>query len=288
MQHATSDVLVFLDAHVKPEPGCISRLVSGIELTANRAVMVPRVTQFDTTSWLADPSLRGFGFEITLDRCQGRWLELSEMRPVSVGTRWCYESPTVVGCCLAVHRNPYDHIMGFDPLMRTWGSEDVDFGVRAWMTGHPVLCDPEAGIAHRFVTEFISFEPKLVDLAANQIRMARKILGPHAFREWIAMRGLADETPAPENRVAGVWREAWAQYTEDVDALTATEAEFKSRRVMDEYEYAQRFNLKWPVRAENDPPLAPSSDVYVVRALTGTELVEPNMRSPASPRPGTM
>jgi glycosyltransferase involved in cell wall biosynthesis len=245
---ATGDVLVFFDAHVKPENDCLARLMLGIERTDGNAVVVPMVMQFDTDTWLSDASLRGFGYELTLDRCGGRWLELGEMRQRRLGDEAYWESPTVVGCSVAVHRGAYHDIMGFDSLMRTWGMEDVDFGIRAWMTGHAVLCDPVARVGHRFVTEFMSYTARYVDLGANQIRMARKLFGDDAFAEWLDMRGLGTRPIAEEHPVYELWREAWAQYREDAHLVEAAASEFKERRIMDEYEYADRFELSWPAR----------------------------------------
>lgn len=245
VQSATGDVLMFFDAHVKPEIGCLQHLLDGVRVSDGAAVIVPMVSQFDTITWQSNDALRGYGYELTLDGCVGRWLELSEMRESIVGGTSYYESPTVVGCSVAVHRRAYDHIMGFDPLMRTWGMEDVDFGIRAWMTGHPVLCDPRARLGHRFVQEFVGYESRMLDLGANQIRTARKLLQDDTFNEWIEMRGLGS-ADAHDTEVAKFWREAWLQYEEDEDAIVASAADFKARRIMDEYEYANRFALEWP------------------------------------------
>ena len=62
-------------------------------------------------------------------------------------------SHCVVGCCLAVSRNLYEKLRGFDPGMRSWGTEDVDFGLKSWLMGHPSLVDPDAIIGHRFRKE---------------------------------------------------------------------------------------------------------------------------------------
>jgi glycosyltransferase involved in cell wall biosynthesis len=244
---ARGGVLVFFDAHVKPEPRCIERLVDGIVATDGGAVLVPMVTQFDTATWTSNEALRGFGYSLSLDVCKGRWLELSEMKERSVGRTVYYESPTVVGCSVAVGRATYDHVMGFDPIMRTWGMEDVDFGIRAWMTGHPVLCEPSARLGHRFVEEFTFFQDRMIDMGANQIKMSRKLFNDETYGSWLAMRGISlNGTPQSDAEGVELWQQAWAQVQEDIEMVTGLELEFKRRRVMDEFEYARYFGLDWP------------------------------------------
>jgi GT2 family glycosyltransferase len=245
---STGEVFVFFDAHVKPNTSCLSRLMLGVERSNGNAVIVPMITQFDTETWEPNESFRGYGFQLTLDRFEARWLGLAEMHETRLAGDAYFESPTVVGCSVAVHRDAYAHIMGFDPSMRTWGMEDVDFGIRAWMTGHPVLCDPVAHVAHRFITEFTAYALRYVDLGANQIRMASKILGPETFAHWLELRGLGAQPSVDESEPAKFWRQAWAQYSEDADSLASRSDAFKDRRVMDEYEYSARFNLSWPTR----------------------------------------
>ena len=61
-----------------------------------------------------------------------------------------YESPALVGCCLAVSRSLYKKLGGFAPDMVEWWVEDIDLALCAWLIGHEVLHDPFAEIGHRF------------------------------------------------------------------------------------------------------------------------------------------
>jgi len=239
-READGEVLLFLDAHVAFEPDGVDRLMNGIRASKNRAVLVPKITQFDVETWQPVKKRYGFGFELSLDKFQGRWLPLRDMTARTVGSEVYYESPTIVGCSMAIHRDAYFEVGGFDQTMRIWGMEDVDFGVRAWMMGHPVLCDPQAQIGHRFVTEFKSFESRQIDLAANQIRMARTIFEAETREAWLAMRGINPDGSSADP----TWSSAWIQTLDDSPEWIQSAVRFREKRSIDEHDYAVRFGLQ--------------------------------------------
>ena len=245
---ASGDILMFFDAHVGVTQQSIERLALGIRRFDNKAVLIPMVTQFNIDTWQIDEGFRGFGFELSFREFDGRWLELSEMEQEPYQGDVYYHSPTIVGCAMAVHRQTYEHIGGFDASMQTWGMEDVDFGIRAWMKGHPVLCDPHARVGHRFITAFTAYEEKLVDLGANQLRLASKIFSPAIFSQWLAMRGL--DGPASKVELTDLWRDAWKQFIADDPSVARAREDFRNRRTINEIDYAEQFHLAWPTRSK--------------------------------------
>ena len=88
----------------------------------------------------------------------------------------------------------------------------------------------------------------MIDMGANQIKTARKILGDGAFNEWLEMRGLGPTGEPDDSDTCRFWLLAMDQYSEDKIAINETNREFKKRRILDEYEYAARFGLDWPVK----------------------------------------
>jgi bacterioferritin-associated ferredoxin len=84
-----------------------------------------------------------------------------------------------------VHRELYDDLRGFDPHMLSWGVEDLDFGLKCWLMGHPILHDPQALIAHRFRQKFDNFDVPVEMLVHNQLRMARKNFTEGVWRDWV-------------------------------------------------------------------------------------------------------
>ncbi len=154
---ARGDVLVFLDGHCKPEHGAIERLVCDVEELAGQAIVTPQVAALDVKRWRNDPSQVGHGYRLDLEKFGCGWLDLGKMRKFREGRRQFYESPALIGCALAVSRELYEKLLGFDPHMRSWGVEDLDFGLKCWLMGHRILHDPEATIGHRFQSAFHNY-----------------------------------------------------------------------------------------------------------------------------------
>ncbi len=167
-----------------------------------------------------------------------------------------YESPALIGCALAVHRELYDDLCGFDPHMRSWGVEDLDFGLKCWLMGHPILHDPEAIVAHRFRKQFDNFSVPVEHLLLNQLRMARKHFTQAVWAEWLErcrMRHSGRLAEHPE----GLWACAWQLLEERRASVESERSHLMSRRTRDEFWYAERFGLAWPrLSAERFEPLS--------------------------------
>jgi GT2 family glycosyltransferase len=112
----------------------------------------------DPHEWRNDMNQVGHGYWLDLEFMGSRFIGLDEIRPYyPAAPRQYYKSPALIGCAFAVTRQLYEKLLGFDPDMRLWGVEDIDFGLRAWFMGHPVLLDPKTVIGHRFQTSFDNY-----------------------------------------------------------------------------------------------------------------------------------
>lgn len=241
--HAAGDILMFFDAHVKPDAGCLQILAEGVRGSEGEAILIPTIFQLDPVSWSFDRNYEGHGVEMRLDTFSTRWVRARELVQTQLNGRKVYKSPNLAGCSLALHRVAYEHIMGFDAGMRTWGMEDLDFGIRAWMTGHPILFDGDAKVAHRFVNSFDVFAVRGTDFLYNQMRMARKIFSDITWEEWIRDR-VHMYLAKPD--VCDSIREAAALFLSEREDLERKRKELIRRRVHDEYWYAKQFGLGWP------------------------------------------
>ena len=47
-------------------------------------------------------------------------------------------TPTLVGCALAINRDYFFSIGGFDEDMKIWGAENIELAFRTWMCGGEV------------------------------------------------------------------------------------------------------------------------------------------------------
>jgi GT2 family glycosyltransferase len=125
-----------------------------------------------------------------------------------------YESPALIGCALAVSRELYDRLWGFDTQMRMWGVEDLDFGLKCWLMGNRILHDPEAAIGHCFRSTFDNYTVPAEHGVVNQLRAARKHFTHGVWSEWVEIcrqrnsRRLADH---PE----GLWARVWEMFQAD-------------------------------------------------------------------------
>lgn len=237
---ARGDVLVFLDGHCKPEPGALARLVADVEAADGRAVVTPAVPALDTERWENKPHQVGHGYRIDLERFDSAWVGLDRLRP-SAELPWLRESPALIGCCLAVTRDLYERLRGFDADMRFWGVEDLDFGLKAWLMGHPILHDPGAAVGHRFRAGFDNYGVPMEHVVANRLRMARKNLAEPAWEDWVRR--------ARGREPVGLWEPAWAAFEARRSSAEREREYLLSRRVHDEFWYAERFGLDWPPAA---------------------------------------
>ena len=245
-RHARGETLVFLDGHTKPEPGAIERLIEDVERLKGDAIITPTVTGLCVTRWKTLDHQQGHGYSLELERLDCAWLRLSSIRPHPHRGRMFYECPALIGCAFAVHRELYDDLRGFDPHMLCWGVEGLDFGLKSWLMGHPILHDPEPVIGHRFQQRFDNFEVPIEQLLVNQLRLARKNFTEAVWSDWIERcrnRNSGSLAEHPE----GLWARAWELFGELRPSAEQERGHLLARRVRDEFWYAERFGLTWPM-----------------------------------------
>jgi GT2 family glycosyltransferase len=234
---AQGAVLVFLDGHCKPEPGAIERLVSDVERLDGRAVVTPAVSALNTDCWENGAHV-GTGYCLELTEFKGGWCDHAGLR--RRGT--FYETPALMGCCLAMSRDLYKELRGFDTGMHEWGSEDLDFGLRAWFLGSGVLNDPDAIVGHRFRTSFDNFQVGAVHPLVNQLRMARRNFEDANWDAWLmACRERYKSWP-------DFWSSVWTTFEQGRDSVENDRRYVLDHKTRDEYWFADYFNLPWPRR----------------------------------------
>jgi hypothetical protein len=137
-----------------------------------------------------------------------------------------------------VSRKLYDRLWGFDTGMLVYGAEDVDFGVKAWLMGYPVLHDPAPVIGHRFRPDFDAGGAPWEHMLANQLRMGRKTFSDAAWFDWV------DRFSA--RHPAGVWEAGWRRFVAGHESIERERAYLMANRVRDEFWYARTFGQGWP------------------------------------------
>ncbi|HVA47139.1 MAG TPA: glycosyltransferase [Pirellulales bacterium] len=271
-RHARGDTLVFLDGHCNPECGAIERLIDDVEQVKGQAIVTPAIPALDVPSWKNAESQIGHGYFLDLEEFHCGWLPLGELRGVWRGPRKFYESPALIGCALAVGHELYDKLGGFDPHMRCWGVEDLDFGLKSWLMGFPILHDPEAAIGHRFRAAFENFSVPMEHLLANQLRMARKNFTDATWSDWVERCRSRHVGRLPDHP-EGLWTLAWEVFQADRRSADHERAMLLGHRHHDEFWYAERFGLEWP-------RLATTASVTVPRLFSAQPSPSPSPSPP--------
>lgn len=233
-RRAGGQVLVFLDAHTKPEPGAIEQLVSDVEATSGQAVFTPAVPALNSETWENKEEQVGNGYRLDLETFATGWIGLGDMQKRGD----FYECPALIGCVVAVHRDLYEKVRGFDRDMLQWGVEDIDFGLKVWLLGHSILHDPRARVGHRFQASFDGFNVSMDHVVANQLRMARKNFHGEVWSEWV-------ERCRPRHP-ADLWDRAWSLFLARRSSAEDERKYLLTRRTRDELWYAAKFALPWP------------------------------------------
>jgi len=244
-RNARGDVFVFLDGHCNPEYEAIARLVQAVEEVEGQAIITPTVAALDVARWKNDSSQVGHGYALDLERFDCGWQSLHELRAVKEGGREFYESAALIGCAMAVGRELYEKLWGFDAHMQSWGVEDLDFGLKCWLMGYRILHDPHATIGHRFRDCFDNYSVPIEHVVANQLRMARKNFTQAVWADWLERCRQRNQGPLAEHP-EGLFACAWQLFNSQRASAEQERSYLLFRRPYDELWFAQRFGLSWP------------------------------------------
>jgi GT2 family glycosyltransferase len=172
--HATGDVVVFCDAHMRVPRGWHRTLLEPLQSPAVGAV-APGVYS------LTEPNRRGFGLYFDGPDLHARWKRQAGRRATFV--------PILPGCFLAMRRDVFDAVGGFDPGMQQLGGNDNELCLRLWLLGYGLLIVPSIEVGHLFRTS-VPFEATWAAVVHNRLRLAFVHFG-HARIERVvdALRG---------------------------------------------------------------------------------------------------
>lgn len=132
---ATGEFLVFMDAHVLPDPGWLDELAT---LLADPTVGLAGLGVRD----VGNPNSLGSAYIVVDENLSGGWADPPGAEP--------FESPMVIGCCFAFRRAVFEEIGCFDPGHIRWGMEDTEISLRTWFSGYRCLVSPRVQVAHYF------------------------------------------------------------------------------------------------------------------------------------------
>ncbi len=151
---AKAPVLAAMDAHCVPRPGWLEMLLEELH-KPGVGIVAPQISSLES------PATTTFGLTIRDRELGVDWLHRRASKPYPV---------PIVGCaCMVMTREFFEAVGRFD-AMRSYGMEDVELCIRAWLLGYSVIMVPDADVAHCF--NRAPFSVGWQDYLYNRIRTA--------------------------------------------------------------------------------------------------------------------
>ena len=150
---ATSEILIFMDAHSECGKDWFQPLAQRIK-EDRRRVLMPVTDAIITDDFHFEDD--GIGIGGFFWNGHFMWIGPSE-REQKRRLKACgeerleicpYETPTMVGGYLAIDREYFWEIGGYDEGMKGWGGENLEMSFRIWMCGGSIEVIPCSRIGH--------------------------------------------------------------------------------------------------------------------------------------------
>ncbi len=133
---ASGNYLIFIDAHEIPETdNWVSVLVGLLEKPNTGAATIP-ISSFE------DPRRVGYVYRIKDLALEPTW-ESSKSKHLEL-------VPAIPGGCFAIKKSLFIQTGGFNPLLKKWGREDLEYSLRLWRMGYDLRSSKLAKISHAF------------------------------------------------------------------------------------------------------------------------------------------
>ncbi|PFO03333.1 glycosyl transferase family 2 [Bacillus sp. AFS076308] len=151
---ANGDFLIFCDAHLFFEDFWMDRLLELIE-QGKAAAVGPGIAD------ASNPDNVGYGYT---------WNE--ELEPKwNIYKNKIFQSPLLAGGCMAITKEAFEDIGGFERNFKIWGVDDEEISLKLWLFGYTCLVRPDVKILHVFRPEAPPFHFSWDDLNFNRLRM---------------------------------------------------------------------------------------------------------------------
>ena len=169
-----AEFLIFCDGHIIMQKGWMDTLLDTFR-AQEAAAACPGIGPFD-------PRQRA-GYGQTWDeKLEIKWLP----QPSEIS-----EVPLAPGACLAIKKEAFDAVGGFDRGFESWGYEDVELSLKLWLFGFRVFVNPWVKIGHRFRKT----PPYQVDLAEIYFNRLRIAISHFSEKRIFKVLGLLPESP---------------------------------------------------------------------------------------------
>ncbi|RBP88738.1 GT2 family glycosyltransferase [Cytobacillus firmus] len=154
-EHASGKYFIFCDAHMFFKDYFIDSLVAPIENGIADAVN-PGIADF------MNPEKKGYGYTWN-EQLEPKWK--TDIKKLS-------KVPLLAGGCLAISKEVFQYINGFENGFKVWGREDEEISLKLWLMGYRCFAEPKCTVFHVFRTESPPFLITWEDVNYNLLRMA--------------------------------------------------------------------------------------------------------------------
>jgi GT2 family glycosyltransferase len=170
-RRTTGDVIVFADAHVDVPSGWYEPLIDVLHQTGVGGV-APAVAS------MGRPDQKGFGYCLTGPTLDTAWLGQQATH--------AYPVPLLSSCFMALRRDVFEQVGGFDGSMVRWGMEDTELSLRLWLMGYTLMVVPQVEVAHLF-RESHPYSVDWTTVLYNSLRMVFAHFSPRRIARVIGM-----------------------------------------------------------------------------------------------------
>ncbi|HSU57924.1 MAG TPA: glycosyltransferase [Bryobacteraceae bacterium] len=210
------DVIVFCDAHLSFPGGWCRPLLSLLEDPLIGAA-APCISDREARRH------KGFGLRPSGPDLNAEWLGRKGNDP--------YPVPLLPGACMAMRRDLFRAVGGFDGNLIRYGVEDCELSLRLWLLGYELWLVPAVDVEHEF-HDRIPYKVDWRTVLHNRLRMA--------FLHFSSSR---------LGRVLDALTE-YPDFAAALDLVTRSDAalqrsELESRRRHDDDWFFQKFGLNW-------------------------------------------
>eukprot|EP00397_Hematodinium_sp_SG-2012_P027076 GEMP01028428.1.p1 GENE.GEMP01028428.1~~GEMP01028428.1.p1 ORF type:complete len:566 (+),score=91.42 GEMP01028428.1:128-1825(+) len=149
-------VYMFMDAHMKPEPGWLAPILRHLNANYKR-VVAPILLKLDPGSWKNDQSAMSYKMLFNWD-FDLKWFEDTSD-----------EIPILSGGVFAITKEWWEESGGYDTGFEQYGMENLEISLRTWLCGGEIHLAKESKIGHLFQDAF-SYANSELALMTNKVR----------------------------------------------------------------------------------------------------------------------
>jgi glycosyltransferase involved in cell wall biosynthesis len=227
-RYAKGDLLIFSDAHITVSPGWLERIV---EINNNMTFDILSVPIAADERGVGKKDYVGYGQTLN-NRLEMRWINRKPATfqevPVAPGGFIIYKSPV------------FSSLQGYDSGFNTWGFEDIEISIRAWLMGFSTKIIPDMSVSHYFRAAS-PFKVSMVEYLYNTIRTGYLHFRTERYEK---LKNILNETFEVSGYNGRKSMEILMQQLEEANAAKLREIYINTRKYSDDW-YFDKFNINF-------------------------------------------